>query len=62
MATEFLIEAMRENAGYWYILGSERSSSSAQHAMAEYRKLFPKLPLRVTESGSRRLIVLNDPS
>lgn len=61
MQTEFTIEAMREQGGYWYILGSERSSASAQNAMAEYRNSFPKLPLRVVESGSRRLIVLNDP-
>lgn len=57
---EYLIEAM-DGAGRWYILGSERLSSLAQHWMRSYRAQFRDTPLRVTENPSRRLIVLNDP-
>ena len=57
---EYLIEAM-DDAERWYILGADRLSSDAQRHMADYRRTFPKLPLRVREYPSRRLIVLNDP-
>jgi hypothetical protein len=61
---EYTIEALREpesGAPYWYILGSERTSGRAQERMNDYRHTFPKLPLRVVEAGTRKLVVLSDP-
>lgn len=57
---EYIIEAMDQN-DHWYILGSDRFSHIAQRYMADYRRTFPDLPLRVREYPSRVLIVLNDP-
>lgn len=64
MKQHYTIEALEErNDGisHWYILGSDDSSTWAQHSMASYRKLFPNLPLRVVERPSGLLVLLNDP-
>lgn len=58
---EYFIEAYEQDRG-WYILGSDRLTHVAQRYMADYRRSFPKLPLRVVENPSRVLIVLNDPT